>query len=810
MPTPPARTGNHPPPWAAVALLSGAALAYEVLLTRLFALIQWHHFAYMVISLALLGYGISGTLLELAGGWLRRHFGAAFAAGAAGFGLTAVGGFLAAQRLPFNPLELAWDPRQALLLPAIYLLLALPFLCAATAVGLALWHCRGAVHRLYAADLLGAGAGAVGVVALLGGLEPARALVAIGALGLLAAALVPGLGRARLGLPLLALALLLTPAPWITLLPSPYKDLSQALAIAGAEPILHAHGPLGVIDVVANRRVPLRSAAGLSLAAPDRPAEQLALFLDGDALGAVNRLQGAPASAAWLDWVPTALPYHLLAAAGTGAPRVLVLGAGGGTEVLQGLQQGAATVDAVELNPQLVELMENPLAAFNGGLYQRPGVRVHVGEARGFVTRSRARWDLVQLALLDAFSVGSAGLHALSESYLYTVEAFAGYLDHLAPGGYLALTRWLRLPPRDSLKLLATAAAALERAGVADPGTRLALIRGWNTATLVVKNGPLEPADIAALKAFCRSRGFDPAWYPGMAAGEANRAHRLPQPYLHQGAVALLGPQRAAFMDRYPFLLRPASDDRPYFFHFFRWRALPHWLEQRANAGAAQLEWGYLVLVATLAQALLAGIALVILPLTLRRRRDPPPPGLRWRVLVYFGALGLGFLLLEIAFIQKLVLFLAHPLYALTVVLAGFLVFAGLGSAAAGRIGGGRRVMSRAVAVLVAVAAGGLALLGGLGGWLAGLPEGLRILAALGLVAPLGIAMGVPFPQGLAQLQSLAPGLVPWAWAINGCASVVSAALATVLAMAWGFTAVVILALGCYLAALAAWPRLAR
>lgn len=212
------------------------------------------------------------------------------------------------------------------------------------------------------------------------------------------------------------------------------------------------------------------------------------------------------------------------------------------------------------------------------------------------------------------------------------------------------------------------------------------------------------------------------------------------------------------------------------------------------------------MLVATLAQALLAGIALVILPLTLRRRRDPPPPGLRWRVLVYFGALGLGFLLLEIAFIQKLVLFLAHPLYALTVVLAGFLVFAGLGSAAAGRIGGGRQVMSRAVAVLVAVAAGGLALLGGLCGWLAGLPEGLRILAALGLVAPLGIAMGVPFPQGLAQLQSLTPGLVPWAWAINGCASVVSAALA----MAWGFTAVVILALGCYLAALAAWPRLAR
>lgn len=790
-------TEYHGPPLWAVAVLAGASLAYEVLLTRLFAIIQWHHFAHMVISLALLGYGASGSFLTLAGERARHAFPGWFVGNAVLAGVGAVAAFALAQRLPFNAQELAWDWRQALYLPVLYLLLALPFFCVANCIGLTLCRFPQRIPRIYAYDLAGAGGGALGVILLLDRLSPAQVLRVVGVLGVAAAALaVLELGRRRsrpgLGAILGLLLLAALPADWLAPHPSPYKGLSQTLEVQGAAVAAERSGPLGQVTVVANDRIPLRYAPGLSLASPSLPPPQFGLFVDGEPAGAITRFDGDLTSLDWLDWLTSALPYHLLA-----RPRVLVLGAGGGLEVLQALYHGADRVDAVELNPQVVDLVRGPFAAFAGGLYDLPQVRVHLAEARRFAATGTAHYDLIQLAPLGGFGAAAAGLHALDESYLYTVEAFGDYLARLRPGGLLSVTRWLRLPPRDSLKLLATAAAALERAGVAESGRRLALIRGWKTTTLVVKNGPLEAAELAALRAFCRQRSFDLAWYPGMTEAEANRYNFLDEPLFYRGAVALLGAEKEAFLAAYKFDLRPATDDRPFFSHFFRWRSLPELLGLRAGGGLGQLEWGYLLLVATLIQAVVAGLALIVLPLKLSGAA-PHQDG-RWRVLVYFSSIGLGFLFLEIAFIQKFILFLGHPLYAVAVVLSGFLVFAALGSAAAGRWPRpGPMAAAAAVAVL---ALAYLPILPGLFRWAWDWPDPGRIALALALIAPLAGAMGMLFPLGLARLGRTAPALLPWAWAINGCASVVSAVLAGLLAMAVGFSGVVAAAAVLYLLA---------
>ena len=282
---------------------------------------------------------------------------------------------------------------------------------------------------------------------------------------------------------------------------------------------------------------------------------------------------------------------------------------------------------------------------------------------------------------------------------------------------------------------------------------------------------------------------------------------------------ALLGPDRAQFMQRYKYFIAPASDDRPYFFHFFKWSSLPEWLDLRERGGMPLMEWGYPVLIATLIQAALASLVLILLPLLLLPQdmagRRLPRTG-RGRVLGYFSALGMAFMFVEIAFIQKFMLFLSHPLYAIAVVLSGFLLFAGLGSRFSGKLGGrlrqdqAERNVRRAVLAIAAIALAYLLLLPELFRQLAGLPDAARIALSLGLIAPLAFFMGMPFPLGLQRLAGTAPALLPWAWGINACVSVVAAVLATLVAMHLGFTAVVILALFAYLAATWSFPRALR
>jgi SAM-dependent methyltransferase/uncharacterized protein YjeT (DUF2065 family) len=718
-------------------------------------------------------------------------------------GIAAVACFLSGQYLLFNPDEIFWDNRHWLKLFALYLLLALPFFFGANCIALTFSRFRARISEIYAADLFGAGLGSICAIGLLFLLFPQKLLLllgsmilAVGAVAWLELRLKPRL----LGLLFVGAGALffLLPSAWTQLAISPYKALQQQLRISGSRIIEERSSPLALLSVVESSHVPFRYAPGLSLTAELEPPEQLGIFMDGDSLSVITRFPGDISRLGYFDKFTSALPYHL------NRPRhVLLLGAGGGADILQALYFDTGQITAVELNPQIVELVRER-AGFSGNLFDRENVHLQTGEARSFVSASSEKFDLIQIPILDSFSGSAAGLYALNENYLFTEEALQEYISHLKPAGYLCMSRWVKLPPRDSLKLFATTVQALRGMGIQSPENYLVMIRSWQSASLLVKGSPFSGAEIAGLKKFCRERLFDLVYYPGMQEKEANRFNILPQPYFHEGAVSLLGKYPERFAARYKFNINPVTDDRPYFSNFFKWRTLPEIMSLKDQGGMVLLESGYLILGLTLLQAIAASMVLVLLPII---ARSSAPAGEtiwnRTRVVGYFFAIGLAFLFLEIAFIQKFILYLGHPLYAAAVVLAVFLVFAGMGSQFAQAK---RFHVVWPTAILLSLAIVDLVAADLLLAELIRLPGPVKIVVAVIMLGPLAFCMGMPFPLALTGVGAAVPDLIPWAWAVNGCASVIAAVLATLLAIHFGFTAVVITALVLYGLAAAVFP----
>ncbi|MGZ8223045.1 MAG: spermine/spermidine synthase domain-containing protein [Methylobacter sp.] len=797
---------------AAVAMISASALAYEILLMRLFSIIQWHHFAYMMISLALLGYGVSGVFLALNRDRLAQLFPAAIMTNMLLFSLFAPACFLLAQQIPFNPAEMLWTPVQLLYLCGIYLILALPFFFAANVIGLSLYQYKSQASSIYAADLCGAGLGSAGVILLLFVVFPEKILTVLTLSGIIATLLASSYTfhapkHWTVASVIIGLAVLLTPAGWMTLNISPYKSLIQLLQVPGTKIIDRYSSPLGSISVVKSGITPLRHAPGLSLNATAEPPEQLAVFTDADNMTAITRYNGNPETLGYLDQTTSALPYHLKQLSG-----ILILGTGTGSDVLQANYHAIKHIDAVELNPLIIDLVQRKYAAFSGYLYSGAHVDVHLDEARGYLAATGKTYDLVNISLLDAFGASTAGLYSMAENYLYTEQAVQEYLRHVSPDGYLSITRWIKIPPRDEPKLLATVINALKKANVRQPGSQIIMIRGWQTSTLIVKNGVISAEEISRLKQFCNERSFDLVYYPGISESEVNRFNVQQQPYLYQAVVALLGDRSQEFIDAYKFNIETATDNQPYLFHFFKWRTLPEILSLLGTGGSFLLESGYLLLITALVQAVIASLLLIALPLWLWKSRLGIEPDSKnhLHLLVYFFSLGLAFLFIEIAFIQKFILILHHPLYAITVVLSTFLLSAGAGSYFSTKLSSSTEKYAfmlpmAAIALLSIVYSLGFETIAG---FLLKTGSLSCYLLSIVLIAPLGFCMGMPFPMALAKISQSAPALIPWAWGINGCASVISAILATLIAMQFGFTVLIFLAVVLYGVAAWCFPKL--
>ena len=382
----------------------------------------------------------------------------------------------------------------------------------------------------------------------------------------------------------------------------------------------------------------------------------------------------------------------------------------------------------------------------------------------------------------------------------------------LEPQGFLVINHWTGTPPRGSLRLFATVIEALKESGVQEPGSSVAWIRSWNTATLLIKRGELTMDELERIRQFAETRGFDLAWLPGLSEDEVNRHQLLPRPYFYQAARALLSASPGAYIEDYQYDIAPVRDDNPYFNDHFRWKSLPAFLAIPGRGGIAMIDAGYPTLLVTLLQALLAAVVLILLPLLFLEKAPDGAERGKLRILVYFVAIGLAFLFVEISFIEAFTLIIGQPLYAVAVTLSLFLVFSGLGSLRVQHLVEKRGqqaipgLLFRSVFAIILLSILYVVLRSWLIESVMALPETARILSALLLSAPLAFAMGMPFPLGLTATGRSIPRLLPWAWGINGCASVLSAILAVLLAMEIGFSGVMLSAAILYLVAWRSLP----
>ncbi len=792
--------------YAGLLLISAATLLLELALLRVFSVQQFYHFAFMAISLALLGAGASGSMLSAWPEWRPSPAGLCLA-----FGLATVGAYLVINTLPFDSFRIAHERRQVLFLAAYFLAAALPFIAAGLLVGGELGRGHNS-HRVYAANLIGAALGSAGslpALAALGGdgaVLLAATLAAGGSL-FFARHHSPRWGPASAGAVFLIaagiVALAVRPTWWQQQL-SPYKTLPVLAQAYDARHNLTAWSATSRVDVVESNTIHLMP--GLSLNSPVGLPRQVGLMLDGDNLMPINGLDPDADEAAILaDHLPLGLAFRLRPGA-----RTLVTEAGTGTDVVLALAAGAEAVTAVEENRLVIATVREPYAGFSHHLYDRPRVTVAPMSGRVFVRRpDHDLFDLVVVSLADPHRPVTSGAYSLTENYVYTVEAFRDYLGVLDEEGLLVVTRWLQAPPSECLRTFATMVEALRRLGL-DPAERLVAFRTLRTVTILASRRPFTAGEIDTVRGFLAARSFDPVYFQGLQPGEVNRFNRLAEPVYHRLFVQLMEDPAGTVAD-YRFDIRPPTDDRPFFFHYFRWG------QTRQVLATMGLTWqpfggsGYFVLVALLLLVTAASALLILGPLLWRHWRRRPggqlvgpdrPDWWRTRVFLYYAGLGLAFLFVEIALAQRFILLLDEPVIALAAVLASVLLFSGLGSLTVRRWR-----LAWGLSLLVALVALYPWLLDWLVGTVLGMPGAGRVLITVMVMAPLGYLMGLPFAGGLQILERVDPALVAWAWAINGCFSVISAVLAVMLALAWGFSVVLWLGAAAYAVALVSLGR---
>jgi predicted membrane-bound spermidine synthase len=568
---------------------------------------------------------------------------------------------------------------------------------------------------------------------------------------------------------------------------SEYKSLSRTLNFPHAKVILKKPGPYGLVEVVSADA--LRYAPGLSLAFKGDVPVKNEIFNNGDWFGPVVSWSRRD-SFHLLDYTTMALPYLL-------KPRrkVLVLHAGTGLHVSHALSRGATTIDAVEPHKTVCKLLLHELANDNDSLYYYPAVKLYVKEPRTFLSGINKKYDLIQFPILGTFG-GGAGLYAMREEYSLTKEAFLQMWNLLEDDGVISITTWMDYPFRNPLKIVATLAETAEAANLPSLSSHITAIRSWGTISFLLKKSPLSSSDTSAIRQFCNTAYFDPVFLPGVSRDERTAFNEMSDTSFFSYMDELLSDKRQRLYKDYDFYLRPATDDKPYFSQFLRWKSLPHLAGIFGQQSVPFLELGWLISVITFFQLSLLALILIILPLFKIGWKG----NFKFWTWIYFSGLAIGYMLLEIVLIQQFILFFGNPVYAASFVIGIMLLASGFGSYYSSRLLLNRPVLQRILLLIV-----GLLLLYSLFlstflQNISGLSTIFKLFISFLIITIPSLLMGIPFPIGLRLLSGVKEKNIPWAWGINGCMSVISASLAVLVAAEAGFMAVMFIAVLAYLA----------
>ncbi len=787
---------------AGTALSSFAALLLELALTRLFSVVLFYHFAFLAISIALLGLGAGGVFAHLKKNWLTRFATRPLVAGLCGVNALIVPVVLAT--VLRTPVSLQFSKANFIRLTAIYLVSAAPFFI--TGLEFSVVFARQAKHvsPLYAADLAGGALACLAIVPLLNWLGGPNTVLFAG-LCMAIAGMVWAMKRTVRNVAAVAICILL---------------------------ILMAANYSGRLFEIVYAKGLFRDAAwvefsrwnAISRVEVDRQGEARAVVIDADASTYLMNVD--------LDhWQGTLWQKNLMAAppalANVLRPHgdYAIIGPGGGVDVVRALAAGSPSVTGIEINPIIANtIMRGRYADYVYHLYERPEVHIHVTDGRSFVRNSRQPFDVVQMTLVDTWASTAAGAFALSENSLYTVEAFREYFEHLKPDGLVAVTRWEFQQPREALRVVSVAMQALHELGIADTRGHFIVVsegvlnKDGIPVVVLSKRTPFTPEEEARTRAHVAANPKLSLLYSPSDVVPGDPGRREPR-YLADSTsfrqlIQLNDPQR--FVAGYAYDVSPVTDNAPFFFfnlklgQILRPGSLTQGMDWKVNLGVA-------VLAMVLVISLLAVLGFLVVPLAVGARAQH----LRPVRLFYFVAVGLGYILVEIAFIQRFVLFLGHPVYALTVVVFLLLLSGGAGSMVS------RWCLAdthRVWLPLILIASGlflYVGILPSLLNRLVGLPFAAKLAVSAGLLIPLGFAMGMPFPTGLRALahasasklsiprqsefgENLAAGnLVEWAWAMNAASSVLGSVVAIMIAIQFGLNATLATGGAAYLLALA-------
>ncbi|HEY0608991.1 MAG TPA: hypothetical protein VGD35_05030, partial [Chitinophaga sp.] len=631
-----------------IGLLSAAIIAFQLALMQLLSIMQWYHFAYMVISVALLGFGTAGTVLSI----FRKRLLAQLSLWvywlmmSAGISMALVSTIAQAPAIRFDSYLLFTDIKQAGLLLLSYLLYFIPFFLGALAIGLLFIAHADRIGKIYFANLSGSGIGGILALAGVGAMHPQQLTTVMAILPVLAAWLI---SPRRFIVALVAIAIIglrwMYPSPLVL---SQYKDLSKTLLLPDAKITMEKNSPYGLIQTLTSPA--LRYAPGLSLSATRTGTVKEATFVNGDWFGAVVQAD----TSFILNYTTFALPYVI-----NPRKQVLVLRAGTGVDIQHARSRGAAQITAVEPNAAMMGILQNEWGA---------KVSAHALEPRTFLSTGNAEYDLITLPIIGSFG-GSAGLYALQEQFVLTREAFLEMWIKLRYDGAISVSAWMDYPLRNPLKLLATITDMLYSAGIAEPRQHIAAIRSWGTITFTVTRSTLQAKEIARIRQFCKDMQFDPAILPDLKPAERAQYNQLEDTLLFHYIDRILSPDRNSFYDEYDFNIRPATDNQPYFSQFIKLSRLEKLAAFFGKRSLPFFELGYLLVVATFVQITVLSFILIILPLFRKGWKSASLPG----ILLYFSGIGLGYMFVEIVLIQRLILYFGNPVYAASAVITSLL-----------------------------------------------------------------------------------------------------------------------------------------
>jgi predicted membrane-bound spermidine synthase len=740
-----------------------ATLLLELTLTRIFSVVFYYHFAFLAISIALFGLGVGGIFSYVVAGWkapLFRKLGHLSTLNSL-FVLVAVAVVVAQREEP-----------GAGGLALVYFGTSLPFFVSGTIVSLAIAETVERVDRVYFFDLLGAATGCLLLVPFLNHFGGPRTVIFVAVFFAAAGAIWHSMaGSIAWRAASVALALALFASAFFNA-----TDNLFAIRYAKGQKLKHE-------DFVQWNSFSRIAVRGYMILIDADASTGIASF-DFEHLSARDRhllLEDGPA-----------LPYALRPGAKT-----LVIGPGGGWDVARALASGSHDITGVEINPIIATtVMRQRFVALSQGIYLRPDVHIYIEDGRSFVRRSRDKYQVLQATLVDTWASTAAGAFALSEINLYTTDALRDYLLHLTDDGMVAFTRWGLDPPRESLRLVSLAMAALPQLGENQPWRHIIVgragsVQGWGALdTVLISRKPFSGADLDRARAAMAAAAMQPVYFPDeLLANQFTDLLRSPDP--------------AAYQRHYQYDISPVSDNRPFFFYTVQPRDVLGFLAHASRTSADfKINRAVPLLYALMAVSVLATAIILALPPMLLRARLPRQKGVR-AFLLYFVAIGAGYILIEVALIQKFVLFLGHPTYALTVVIFSMLVSSGLGSYFSRRIlGDDHRRLHRVlmlIAVLVALLAAMVTPVLAAG---VGLPLALKFVITVLLISPAGFVMGMPFPAGLKRLEAWHKPSVRWAWSLNAAASVLGSVGALVCGIYLGLVQTLLAGGLLYLAAL--------